>query len=199
MHKIVKSTEYPVGDGRAGTPIWDKIKCSKLEDFPTNPSQHPCPSPPMVVICQWSHPVESRSITVYFCHLPFLCLQLKLLKVQRSLSPSHTTYAQPPSSVTLCRLTRRIFPHTTTIPYECTLESHHLKDTLASQVPQKLVSQMCEILPPAPSTPLSHPPALQVGSSCLLLYFYTEGSEPSNSDVYLEVKDERLVLCLWSH
>lgn len=134
----------------------------------------------------------------------FLSLTLPLsptqvLKVQ--CSPPHLTppMLSHPLQSHLCRLTRRIFPHTTTIPYECTLESHHLKDTLASQVPQKLVSQMCEILPPAPSTPLSHPPALQVGSSCLLLYFYTEGSEPSNSDVYLEVKDERLVLCLWSH
>jgi hypothetical protein len=60
MHKIVKSTAHPVGDGRAGTPTWDKIKCSKLEDFPTNPSfGHPCPSPPVAVVC---HPdMESPS------------------------------------------------------------------------------------------------------------------------------------------
>lgn len=60
MHKIVKSTAHPVGDGTARTPAWDKIKCSKLEDFPTNPSfGHPCPSPPVAVAC---HPdMESSS------------------------------------------------------------------------------------------------------------------------------------------
>lgn len=61
MHKIVKSTAHPVGDGRAGTPTWDKIKCSKLEDFPTNPSfGHPCPSPPVAVICHSDMESPSR-------------------------------------------------------------------------------------------------------------------------------------------
>lgn len=50
------------------------------------------------------------------------------------------------------------------------------------------------------SIPLSGPPALQTGSSCLLLLsFSIERSEPSKADVYSEVKDERLVLHLWSH
>lgn len=64
MHMIVRSTAYPVGDGRTGTPIWDRVKCSKLEDLPTNPSSwHPCPALrwQLTVTLRWSHPVEPRS------------------------------------------------------------------------------------------------------------------------------------------
>lgn len=134
MHKIVKSTAYPVGGGTAGTPIRNKMKCSKLEYFPTNPSSwHPCPSPPVAVVCPWSHPVESRSVAVRFRLLPFLGLQLRLLNSQ-----------SPP-------------PHLALL-FVCTvhpLQAHPATPTshqsiFESLTSQKLVSQRCNILPPCP-------------------------------------------------
>lgn len=144
MHKIVKSTAYPVGAKRAGTPIRDKIECSKLEDFPTNPSsQHPCPSPPTTVFCPWSHPVESRSVAVHFCLLPFLSLQLRVLKRQ---SPSPCL-----AWLFVCTVHPLQAHPATPTSHQSTFESHRLKDALVSQTPQKLVSQRWDILPPCPS------------------------------------------------
>lgn len=100
----------------------------------------------MAVFCPWSHPVESRSVAVHFRLLPFLSLQLRLLKRQ---SP-------PPSRMALCvhsapssgtpLQTDRAHPATPT-SHQSTFESHRLKDALVSQTPQKLVSQRCDILP----------------------------------------------------
>lgn len=119
MHMIVRSTAYPVGDGRTGTPIWDRVKCSKLEDLPTNPSSwHPCPALQwqLTVTLRWSHPVEPRSTAVHFCLLPFPSLQLRLWKVQSApLPPSHITPCMhsPPTQSHLCSRTRHTLPHTT--------------------------------------------------------------------------------------
>lgn len=158
------------------------VDCDPEMESPSGTQEHGCsflsltlPQPP-------AQAVESAECPPHLTS-PLACTAHPL---------SHTSAAGPG---TPCRT-----PQATTTPYECTLESHHLKDALASQAPQKLVSQVCEILAPSQSIPLVGPPALQAGSSHLLLSFYTVGSGPSNAHVYLEVKDEEgLVLHLWSH
>lgn len=170
-----------MGGGTAGTPIRDKIKCSKLEDFPTYPSsRHPCPSPPMAIVCPWSHPVESRSVAVRFHLLPFLGLQLRLLNSQSPPPISHCSLCAQ------CTLFRHTLPHPL-----------HTRAPSSSRLPKSWSARgvtFCSLvrsaLGPSGTAGWFQLPSAQ---------FLHRGIWASQADVYSEVKDEGLVLHLWSH